>query len=74
MYRQEDGKRYMGTIYIDKCRYAYKMLVRMTEGKIPLGRARRRWEGDIKMNLREVGFGMLIGFIWLMLGAGGGLL
>jgi hypothetical protein len=50
------------------------MLVRMTEGKRPDGRARRRWEGDIKMNLREVGFGMLIGFIWLMLGAGGGLL
>ena len=26
-----------------------------TEGKRPLGRPRRRWEDNIKMNLREVG-------------------
>ena len=25
------------------------------EGKEPLGRARRRWEGNIKMDLHEVG-------------------
>jgi hypothetical protein len=24
------------------------------EGKIPLGRPRRRWMDDIKMNLREI--------------------
>ena len=27
------------------------------EGKIPLGRSRRRWEDNIKMDLQEVGFG-----------------
>ena len=28
-----------------------------TEGKIPLGRPRRRWEDNIKMDLQDVGFG-----------------
>ena len=27
------------------------------EGKKPLGRPRRRWEDNIKMNLQEVGYG-----------------
>ena len=27
------------------------------EGKRPLGRARRRWEDDIKLDLQEVGWG-----------------
>ena len=29
------------------------------EGKRPLGRHRRRWEGNIKMDLREVGCGVM---------------
>jgi hypothetical protein len=28
-----------------------------TKGEIPLGRPRRGWEGNIKMDLREIGFG-----------------
>jgi hypothetical protein len=32
----------------------YRVLVGMPEGKRPLGRPRRRWEDDIKMNLREI--------------------
>ena len=28
-----------------------------SEGKRPLGRPRRRWEDNIKMDLLEVGFG-----------------
>jgi hypothetical protein len=35
-------------------RYAYKILVRKSEGKRPLGRPRYRWEDNIKMNLREM--------------------
>ena len=31
------------------------ILVRKPEGKRPLGRPRRRWEDNIKMDLREVG-------------------
>jgi hypothetical protein len=46
----------------------------MPEGRRPLGRPRRRWEDKIKMDLREIGFGMWIGFIGLRIGTGGGLL
>ena len=34
-----------------------KVLVGKPEGKRPLGRPRRRWEDNIKMNLEEVGRG-----------------
>ena len=33
----------------------YRVLVGRPEGKRPLGRPRRRWEDDIKMDLQEVG-------------------
>jgi hypothetical protein len=33
----------------------YRVLVGKPEGKIPLGRPRRRWENNIKMDLQEVG-------------------
>jgi hypothetical protein len=36
-------------------RGAYRVLVGRPEGKRPLGRPRRRWEDDIKMDLREIG-------------------
>jgi hypothetical protein len=36
-------------------RGAYRVLVGRTEGKRPLGRPRRRWEDNIKMDLREIG-------------------
>ena len=35
----------------------YRVLVRKPEGKRPLGRPRRRWEDNIKMDLQEVGCG-----------------
>ena len=35
----------------------HKVLVGKSEGKRPLGRPRRRWEDNIKMDLREVGGG-----------------
>jgi hypothetical protein len=38
-------------------RSAYNILVRRPEGRRPLGRPRRRWEDNIKMDLREIGFG-----------------
>jgi hypothetical protein len=38
-------------------RDAYNILVGRPEGRRPLGRPRRRWEDDIKMDLRETGFG-----------------
>jgi hypothetical protein len=38
-------------------RGAYSILVGRPGGRRPLGRLRRRWEGNIKMDLREIGFG-----------------
>jgi hypothetical protein len=35
-------------------RGVYRVLVEIPEGKSPLGRTRRRWEEDIKMDLQEV--------------------
>jgi hypothetical protein len=37
-------------------RGAYRVLVGKAEGRRPLGRARYRWEDNIKMDLREVGW------------------
>jgi hypothetical protein len=36
-------------------RSIYRELVGKPEGKRPLERSRRRWENNIKMELREVG-------------------
>jgi hypothetical protein len=57
-----------------KVRGAYNILVVRTEGRRPLGRPRRRWEDNIKMDFREIGFGNVIGFIGLRIGTCGGLL
>jgi hypothetical protein len=35
---------------------AYRILVGKREGKRPLGRSRRRWVNNIKMDLREIGW------------------
>jgi hypothetical protein len=55
-------------------RGAYNILVGRPEGRRPLGRPRRRWKDNIRMDLEEVGFGMWIGFIGLRIRTGGGLL
>jgi hypothetical protein len=43
-------------------RNAYRILVGKPEGKRPLGRPRRRWEDNIRMDLREMGWG---GMDWI---------
>jgi hypothetical protein len=45
-------------------RKVYKVLVGKPEGKSPLGRPRRRWEDEIRMDLREIGLG---GVDWIRL-------
>ena len=47
-----------------KRRDVYRVLVGKPEGKRPLGRPRRRWEDNIKINLQEVGCG---GMNWIEL-------
>ena len=39
---------------MEQSRNAYKVLMGKPEGKRPLGRPRRRWKDNIKMDLREV--------------------
>jgi hypothetical protein len=41
---------------------AYRILAGKPEGKIPLGRPRRRWVNNIKIDLREIGSG---GMDWI---------
>jgi hypothetical protein len=36
----------------------YRILVGRPDGRRPLGRHRRRWEDNIKMDLQDVGWGM----------------
>ena len=41
--------------HMEQSTNAYRVLVGKPEEKRPLGRARCRWEDNIKINLREVG-------------------
>ena len=45
-------------------RAVYRILLWKSEGRRPLGRPRRRWEDNIKMDLQEVEFG---GMDWIEL-------
>jgi len=45
-----------------KKRGVYRVVVWKPEGKRQLGRARRRWQDNIKMDLQEVGCG---GMDWI---------
>jgi hypothetical protein len=47
-------------------RGVYRVLVVRSEGKIPPERHRRRWEDNIKMDLREIGIDGA-NWIWLAL-------
>jgi hypothetical protein len=40
---------------IGEKRNGYRLLVEKPEGRRPLGRRRRRWVDNIKMDLREIG-------------------
>jgi hypothetical protein len=78
---EQDGKDFIGTsrraghvARMGEGRKVYRVLVGKPEGKRPLGRPRRRWEVGVKMDLREIGWGVWSGFTWLRLGIFGGLL
>jgi hypothetical protein len=43
-------------------RNAYRLFVGKPEGKRPLGRPRRRWVDNIKMDLLEIGWGGVV--VW----------
>jgi hypothetical protein len=47
---------------MEEKRTAYRILVGKPEGKRPLGRPKRRWEDNIRMDLRKIGWG---GMDWI---------
>jgi hypothetical protein len=49
---------------MEEGRVVYRILVRRPESKRPLGRRRRRWEDNIKLDLRETG---IDGANWIQL-------
>jgi hypothetical protein len=55
-------------------RAAYRLLVGKPEGKRPLGRPRRKFVDNIKMDLLEIGRGGGTGFVWLRIEKSGELL
>jgi hypothetical protein len=57
-------------------RKEYRILVGKPEVKRPLGRPRRRWVDNIRMDLTEIGWDGVdwIGLVWLRIGTSGGLL
>jgi hypothetical protein len=58
-----------------KTRNAYNILVRKPEERKTLGRPRRRWADNIRIDLRGSRVGKLwTTFIWLSIGTSGGLL
>ena len=51
-----------------------KVLVGKPEGKRPLGRPRRRWEDNIKLDLQKWEWVVGNGWSWLRIGTGSGCL
>jgi hypothetical protein len=50
----------------------YRVLMGKPEGKRQLGRPRRRWEGNIRMDLQEMDVVVRTELGWLRIGTGGG--
>jgi hypothetical protein len=72
--RQDKSRRMRWASHVARMgeeRNVYRVLVEKPEGKKPLGRPRRRWEGRIRM---ELAWGVWIGLDCLRTGTGGGLL
>ena len=42
-------------VLMEEGRSAFKILTGTPAGKRPLGRPRRRWENNIRMNLKKIG-------------------
>ena len=51
-------------------RGVYRVLMGKPERKRPLGRPRRRWKDNIKMDPQEIGCGLWTGSSWLRIGTG----
>jgi hypothetical protein len=52
-------------------RNTYRLLVEKPEIKRLLGRPRRRWVDNIRMNILKLGWGDVTGLVWLRIGTVG---
>jgi hypothetical protein len=52
-------------VHMGEVRGAYNILVGRPEGRRPLGSPLRRWKDNIKMDLREIGFGDVDWIHWV---------
>ena len=59
-------------VCVGEKRGVYRVLVGKPEGKRPLGRPRRRWVDNIRMDLKEVDVGIWTGLGWPRIETGGG--
>ena len=57
---------------MEESRSPFKILTSTPAGKRPLGRPRRRWEGNIRMDLKEIGINTRNGVIQLRIEIIGG--
>jgi hypothetical protein len=55
-------------------RKVYRVLMEISKERDHSERLKRRWEDGMGMNLREIGWGVWSGFVWLRRGTFGGLL
>jgi hypothetical protein len=53
---------------------SYKFLVRKPKENIPLGKARRKWDINIMLDLGKQSGEMWSGFVWLRIGTSDGVL
>jgi hypothetical protein len=54
-FKKQEVKNRHGVLMVEK-RNAYRTLAGKSDGKRPLGKPRRRWVNNIKMDLREIGW------------------
>jgi len=64
----------VNVVCMGQMRNSYKILVGKLEWKRPLRRSGRKWENNIRMDLREIGGNLWSRFIWPRTGISGGLL
>ena len=62
----------MHVALVEERRGVCRVLVGKPEEKRLFGRPRRRWEGNIKMDLQEKDVAVWTGLIWLRIGTGVG--
>jgi hypothetical protein len=59
------------TNHMGEGRKVYRVLAEKPKRKRPLGRPTHRWKDGIRIDLREIGWGVWSGFILLRIGIGG---